>query len=141
MERLTTNDMMDVVLTENHPSKQFFNELKELAGKLSDQIFAQIQTRSMLSKTRGLKGTFDDVTVMSYAIAGRLMVCLWLGDSFVSFVGAEEHESDVGERRRKNNMNLQGCDASHDELRKMIATVSKLWNVNVLQEDSKVGLI
>lgn len=100
MEVTATSELIDILM---HNSRTVESngirtaEMRELTNLrnacevFSEKSFRDIRKICEKSKTRGLKAKYNDVTIMLYSMAGRIMVTLTnaAGDS-VTLLGGEE---------------------------------------------------
>lgn len=151
MEIQATSELIDLIMHNSRTVEsnsirtaemRTVTNLQNAAQVFSEKSFRDIRKICNKSKSRGLKATFNDVTIMLYSMAGRIMVTLRdKNDNTVTLVGGEEDSP------RSNQMaGLHTMFGETDCALDMLETATHFWykfndgNTTLFKEDKEVAI-
>jgi len=127
--KLSTNVMMNGLLVQD----QEIIEVSNLVSNLAKRFESEVYKRGMMelvdkSKFKGMSGDFNGVSLMSYAMCGRLMITLEMPSvdnpkvrDQLTFIGVEP--------RDEARFGWQSIYATMDRANEMVERVIKCWSV------------
>ena len=118
-----------------------FRELTTCVEKFSNVAFSKIRSVNSIAKTRGLTYNFEGNKILTYCVAGRIMVTLRCSKDrnlFVSLVGAEE-----ASRFSPNsgNAGLQGVYGELEDVLELLNWFAENWERIEFEETADVSMI
>lgn len=138
--QLSTRQFIDGVVR-NHPE---YMGVSEQLDALIDQFVSAVYNKGLRSRidrsrSSGMSGKFGDVKLMTYVMAGRVMLTFNRKSTSVSLVASEDGAPCMG---------LQSLSGTYPEVRDVIQTVIDVFRnrdgllmpYNNLKDDKKVGI-
>ncbi|MFA6407532.1 MAG: hypothetical protein WCV80_02390, partial [Candidatus Paceibacterota bacterium] len=88
---LSTHDLTEGLVRDEQEFKEVSETLNILAKRFVDGVYNKgLRSRIDKSKSKGMSGMFGSVKMLSYTMAGRVMLTLSRGDIQITFIAAED---------------------------------------------------
>lgn len=136
--KITTSKMLDCAILnergENNDEIRTYRNIRNAAEIFAIKAFLSVINANLTISGRSLSDEVDSNKIMTYCVAGRIMVTLQHGDNTVSIVGADDPKS-------KNRAGLQSANGDVDEILDVLEFFTSNWYKVKLKENENLQLV
>jgi hypothetical protein len=138
--RLNINDIMTAMSRQDDT----YNEALKQIDEFKDRFIAEVYTRGLQTAIidcdkRGMSGVYGETKIMTYVMAGSIMLTFTRGDDDVTFIGADD--------KKDTRLGLQSINATLPAAREMVEQVIREWGdgsraaLDRFRPDKKVSIL
>jgi len=118
--RLNIHDIMTAMCRQDDTYKEALRQIDEFKNRFIAEVYARgMQAAIIDCDKRGMSGIYGETEIMTYVMAGSIMLTFKRGDDDVTFIGADD--------KNDTSLGLQSIDATLPAAREMIEQVIREW--------------
>ena len=119
--RLNIRDIERAQINGDTDYNEVIDEFSTIVEEFNTKVFRNgLQAIIDASKKKGMSGTLEDIQLLSYVMAGRLMITFKRGDDSITFLGADGEDN--------TGFYVRSIDATLPSARSMVDKVIEVWN-------------